>query len=345
MKFEKYKDNPILRPNAENEWEERCVLNPAVVYDDETQEFIMLYRAAGNDARHQIKLGLATSKDGINFVRKSYKPAFEGHHDDPDGGCAEDPRLMKIDGVYYLTYAARPYAPGRYWLEPYVEGVTKAPRYLDETDFFCDGLPSFANDNITVTYLAATKDFKTFKKFGRITEAAVDDRDAYLFPERINGKYVMISRPKFKNAGVKMPSIWISFGDDLIDFCSPQLLMTGNEWWECQRMGGGTPPVKTDKGWFMLYHGVDEKGVYRVGAVLLDLDDPRKIIARTKDFLMEPDSDFELEGLYEGCVFPTGAVVKDGTLFVYYGCADMYIGLATCDFEKLIAYLYNECRI
>ena len=125
----------------------------------------MLYRAAGNDARHQIKLGLATSKDGINFVRKSDKPAFEGHHDDPDGGCAEDPRLMKIDGVYYLTYAARPYAPGRYWLEPYVEGVTKAPRYLDETDFFCDGLPSFANDNITVTYLAATKDFKTFKKF------------------------------------------------------------------------------------------------------------------------------------------------------------------------------------
>lgn len=95
----------------------------------------------------------------------------------------------------------------------------------------------------------------------------------------------------------------------------------------------------------MLYHGVDEKGVYRVGAVLLDLDDPRKIIARTKDFLMEPDRDFELEGLYEGCVFPTGAVVKDGTLFVYYGCADMYIGLATCDFEKLIAYLYNECRI
>ena len=82
MKFEKYKDNPILRPNAENEWEERCVLNPAVVYDDETQEFIMLYRAAGNDARHQIKLGLATSKDGINFVRKSDKPAFEGHHDE-----------------------------------------------------------------------------------------------------------------------------------------------------------------------------------------------------------------------------------------------------------------------
>lgn len=344
MKFIKYKGNPVLTPDPKNGWEERCVLNPAVVYDDEREEFVMLYRAAGNDVRHQIKLGLATSKDGINFVRQSDEPAFEGHHDDPDGGCVEDPRLTKINGVYYLTYAARAYAPGRYWLEPYVEGVTKAPRYLDDTDFFCDGLPSFANDNITATYLAATKDFKTFKKFGRITEATVDDRDAYLFPEKINGKYVMISRPKFKDAEVKMPSIWISFGDDLVDFGKPELLMTGVEWWERQRMGGGTPPIKTDKGWFMLYHGVDESGVYRVGAVLLDLNEPQKIIARTKDFLMEPDCDFELQGLYDGCVFPTGAVVKDGTLFVYYGCADMYIGLATCDFDELVDYLFNDCK-
>ena len=344
MIFTKYKGNPILKPNPENEWEERCVLNPAVIYDDEKQEFVMLYRAAGNDVRHQIKLGLATSKDGINFVRRSDKPVFEGHHDDPDGGCVEDPRLMKINGVYYLTYAARAYAPGRYWLEPYVEGVTKAPRYLDETDFFCDGLPSFANENITATYLAATKDFRTFKKFGRITEAAVDDRDAYLFPEKVGEKYVMISRPKFKDCGVTMPSIWISFGEDLIDFGKPELLMTGKEWWERQRMGGGTPPIKTDKGWFMLYHGVDEKGVYRVGAVFLDLNDPRKIVARTKNFLIEPDCDFELQGLYEGCVFPTGAVVKDGTLYVYYGCADTYIGLATCNFNELIDYIIADTR-
>lgn len=344
MRLKKYENNPILSP-GKNEWEERCVLNPAVIYDDDKQEFVMLYRAAGNDVRHQIKLGLATSKDGINFVRLSDKPVFEGHHDDPDGGCAEDPRLMKIDGVYYLTYAARAYAPGRYWLEPYVEGVTKPPRYLDETDFFCDGLPLFANDNITATYLAATKDFKTYKKFGRITEATVDDRDAYLFPEKINGKYVMISRPKFKDAVVKMPSIWISFGDDLVDFGKPKLLMTGNEWWESQRVGGGTPPIKTDKGWFMLYHGVDEKGVYRVGAVLLDLNDPRKVIARTKDFIMEPDRDFELNGLYEGCVFPTGTVVKDGTLFVYYGCADKYVSLATANFEEFVDYLASECKI
>ena len=121
--------------------------------------------------------------------------------------------------------------------------------------------------------------------------------------------------------------------------------MTSEEWCETKRIGGGTPPIKTDKGWFMLYHGVDDKGIYRVGAVLLDLNNPSKIIARTKNFLMEPDCDFELQGIYEGCVFPTGTVVKDGTLYIYYGCADQYIGLATCNFNEIINYLDKECKL
>ncbi len=345
MKLCKYAHNPILEPNTENDWEDRCVLNPAVIYDETSKKFIMLYRAAGNDCRHQIKFGLAESDDGVRFTRMSKKPVFEGIHDEPDGGCVEDPRLVKIGDMYYLTYAARAYAPGRYWLEPYVEGVTKAPRYLDETDLYVEESPYFAKENITVSYLAATKNFRVYKKYGRITEPTIDDRDVYLFPEKIGGKYVKISRPKFKESSVKMPSIWISFGDDLIEYDKPRLLMTGETWWETQRIGGGTPPIKTDKGWFMLYHGVDDKGVYRVGAVLLDLLSPEKIIARTKDFIMEPDTDFELKGIYEGCVFPTGAVIKDGTLYVYYGCADTYIGLATCNFNELLDYLYNDCKI
>jgi len=340
MRLKKYEGNPILKPNPENAWEERCVLNPAVIYDEKREEFVMLYRAAGNDERHQIVLGLATSKDGISFTRQSETPAFFGAHDEPEGGCVEDPRLMRIGDLYYMTYAARAYAPGRYWL------VTDgAPIYLDETDMRGEELPFFAKENITVSYLAATKDFKVYKKLGRITEATVDDRDVYLFPEKVGGKYVMISRPKFKNAGVKMPSIWISFGDDLIEYGKPELLMTGKEWWETQRIGGGTPPIRTERGWFMLYHGVDDKGIYRVGAVLLDLNDPRKVIARTKDFLMEPEYDYETCGIYEGCVFPTGTVVKDGKLYVYYGTADTYIGLATADFEELVRYLAEECGV
>ena len=342
MKLCKYEHNPILSPNPKNIWEERCVLNPAVIYDDANERFVMLYRAAGNDLRHQITLGLATSEDGIHFRRESDQPIFAGTHEEADGGCVEDPRLVKIGDLFYLTYAARAYAPGQYWL---MTDLTKAPTYMDETDVSGEEMPLFAQDNITGSYLAATKDFHVYKKFGRITEACIDDRDVYLFPERVGGQYVMISRPKFKDADVKMPSIWISFGNDLLDYGKPELLMTGEEWWETQRIGGGTPPIKTEYGWFMLYHGVDDKGIYRVGAILMDLNDPRKIIARTKDFLMEPEYDYETCGIYEGCVFPTGTVVKDGTLYVYYGTADTHIGLATADFDALLRYLIEDCHV
>lgn len=345
MKLRKVAENPILRPNPDREWESLCVLNPAVVYDEEREEFVMVYRAAGNDVRHEIKMGLATSKDGVHFVRQSDRPVFYSTPTEADGGCVEDPRLVKLGDLYYMTYAARAYAPGQYWLEEYVEGQTRPPMYLDETDIHGEELPYTFRQNVTTTHLAITKDFKRFKKLGRISEPSVDDRDVIIFPEKINGKYVVISRPKFADKGVKMPSVWIAFTDDLLEYQEPTLLFTGEEWWETQRIGAGTPPIKTPHGWFMLYHGVDDKGIYRDGAVLLDLEDPRKILARTKDFLMEPDQPFEFEGFYEGCVFPTGTVVKDGVLYVYYGCADKYIGLATVNFEELLTYMTTECRL
>ena len=300
----------------------------------------MVYRAGGDDLRHEIAFGLATSDDGAHFVRQSDKPVFAPNQYEPDGGCVEDPRIVKLGDAYFMTYAARAYAPGQYWLDL----ANLSPCYTDETDVIAEELPFFAKKNMTVSYLAMTKDFKNYKRLGRITEATVDDRDVFLFPETVNGKYVLITRPKFKDAGVKMPSIWISFGDDLIEYEKPELLLTGREWWETARIGAGAPPIKTDKGWFMLYHGVCDKGIYRVGAVLMDLNDPRKILARTKNFIMEPEELYETEGLYNGCVFPTGNVVKDGVLYVYYGCADKYVSLATANFDELIHYLWTECR-
>jgi len=113
--------------------------------------------------------------------------------------------------------------------------------------------------------------------------------------------------------------------------------------WE-EKIGGSTPPLKTKDGWLVLYHGVENGGTgyYRVGAALLDLNDPTKVIGRTKEPLMSPEFDYEIEGFYKGCVFPTGNVIIDDTLFVYYGGADKYIGLATCSVKELLEHLKNN---
>lgn len=116
--------------------------------------------------------------------------------------------------------------------------------------------------------------------------------------------------------------------------------------WEDKKLGGSCPPIKTEKGWFFLYHGVSSKDdAYRVGAMLLDLENPAKILARTADSIMEPEFDYETSGYYNGCVFPTGNVVVDGVLYVYYGAADKYCCVATADFGQLIGWLWNECRV
>ena len=155
-----------------------------------------------------------------------------------------------------------------------MEGVSRPPMYLEDTDVYGEELPQYARENTTISYLAATKDFEHYKKLGRLTDPTVDDRDVLLFPEKVKGKYVRVSRPKYKDAGVKMPSVWISYGEDLLCYEAPQLLITGEQWWEEQRIGAGTPPIRTEEGWLELIHGVQNTFVgwrYSLGAVLLDL--------------------------------------------------------------------------
>jgi predicted GH43/DUF377 family glycosyl hydrolase len=336
MKLFKHPENPILKPNPANLWESLCVLNPAVIYDDRTAEFVMLYRAAGDTDKHHIYLGLAKSKDGVHFERQSDRPVFEPSYDGADGGCVEDPRLTKMGDWFYMTYASRPYAPGRYW--------TNEPRPWFNPPV---GGPKFLTGNLSLTHLAITQDFVHYKKLGRITDSRVDDRDVILFPEPINGKFVRLSRPMswcgegYPNANA---ATWIAYSDDLMEWSNPKLLMQGETDWESKKIGGSCPPLKTEKGWLHLYHGVSKHdNAYRVGAVLLDLNNPEKILARTKNFLMEPEFEFETKGFYNGCVFPTGNVIQDNTLYVYYGAADKFVCLASCDIHELLDYLTTQC--
>lgn len=332
MKLERVNCNPIFVPNPSNSWEELCVLNPAVIFNDEDNKFYMFYRAAANDKKHTISLGLATSDDGINFKRYSDKPILSGQEGGCDEGGIEDPRIVKIGDYYYLTYASRVFHPGQYWRED-----------KEYFGFQPENGPRSLIYNNTLTHLAVSKDLIHWKKLGRITDPRFDDRDVVIFPEKVNGKYVMLSRGMercgkgYKN---EKPAIYISFSDDLQIFDNYKLLMKGKTEWESLKIGASCPPVKTKDGWLLIYHGVSAKdSIYRVGAVLLDLNKPTKILNRTKNYIFEPEEDFETKGYYSGCVFPTGIVERDGKYFIYYGAGDKVIGLATCNKDELLRFI------
>jgi len=334
LRLTKCKKNPIFSPNPENYWENIVVCNPGVWYED--GKFSMLYRAAGDDEEHYIRFGLAESTDGINFKRVSDKPVFSPSIDGPDMGCVEDPRIAKFGDEFYITYAYRPFPPGQYW--KFEHDVILVRESGEDT-------PLVYKNNIANSGLAISKDLKTFKRLGRITTSNLDDRDVILFPEKINGKFAMLHRPKEwigEKFGTMHPAIWIRFSNDLMVWEEESTLLIGGitGTWE-EKVGGSTPPLKTKEGWLIIYHGVENGGLgyYRAGAALLDLENPTKVIGRLENWILEPEFDYEIEGYYKGCVFPTGNVIVDDTLFVYYGAADKYIGLATCSINELLTAL------
>ncbi len=336
MKLTKYSGNPILSPNPANAWESFVTTNPGAWYDAASGEVKMLYRAAGDDVEHVIRFGLAVSKDGYEFTRVSDEPVFGPSLDGFDAGCVEDPRIVKMGDYYYVTYASRYFAPGQYWLG---EGRPhKAPDC--PADF-----PWMIRENQTCTGLAITKDFRTWIRAGRMTDPTVDDRDVILFPEKINGKYALLHRPMGWTGpeyGTEFPAIWISFSEDLLCWGESRLVAKARDDWE-RKIGGNEPPTRTEHGWLTLYHGVGPDRYYRLGAMLLDLDEPWRVTHRADDWILQPEYDFEINGCYGGggVVFPCGKVVIDGTLFVYYGAADKYVGLATCRLDDLLDYLLS----
>jgi predicted GH43/DUF377 family glycosyl hydrolase len=338
MQLVRYEKNPIISPNRANAWESLVTTNPGAIYDESAGEVKMVYRAAGDDDDHVIRFGLAVSKNGYDFTRVSDKPVFEPSLDGFDAGCVEDPRIVKFGDYYYLTYATRFYSPGKYW-------INSGPRVWAGCP---SEFPACLRENATVTGLAITKDFKTWIRAGRMTNPLVDDRDVILFPEKINGKFAMLHRPMNwvgEKYGTTDPAIWISLSDDLLSWSDSKLLARSSKDWEC-KIGGNTPPLKTPHGWLTLYHAVGRDNYYRLGAMLLDLKRPWIVTHRTRNWILEPSLDYETKGCYAGggVVFPCGKVVINDTLFVYYGGADKYVGLATSPIPELMEYLL-DCKV
>lgn len=332
--LKKYANNPVLSPNPAHPWESLVATNPGAWYDPDKKEVLLLYRAAGHDEEHRINLAMAVSKNGYDFETVSDGPLFNMSEGSWDGGSIEDPRLIKMGEFYFITYAAVSYPPGQYW--------EMVKRRLPED--VPPEAPFILRENDTRSGLAITRDFKTIYRPGYLTDPTVDDRDVIIFPEKVNGRFVTLHRPMQWTGdeyGTRMPAIWIAYSNDLLEHKQPVLLAKAEYDWE-EKLGGSAPPIKTESGWFMLYHAVGADKKYRVGAMLLDLANPSLVTHRLPNPIMEPEHDYECEGIYKGICFPCGNVVIDGTLFVYYGGADQYVGVATCEFQELIDELLKN---
>ncbi len=325
LRLERHAHNPIISPNTKNPWEAFNTFNPAAIYYQ--GKVHLFYRAQGND--YISVLGYATSSDGLHVDERFEEPVYAPtaqfevnnnlHPEDlsliyvSGGGYGgvEDPRITKLDDKFYLTYVA-------------FDG-TNPPRVA---------LTSISEDNfLNRRWL--------WERPILISPPGVVDKSCVIFPEKINGKFVIMHRI--------YPNILIDFVDDL-NFDGTKWLKgeykiePRPDFWDSRKIGAGAPPIKTKYGWLLIYQSVGEQdsSKYKVGAMLLDLKDPTKVLHRSKSAILEPDASYENNGFKAGVVYPCGAVVIDKTLYVYYGSADSYVCVATADLEEFLKELMHS---
>jgi predicted GH43/DUF377 family glycosyl hydrolase len=187
--------------------------------------------------------------------------------------------------------------------------------------------------------LAMTRDFHSVRRLGPVMPP--EDKDAALFPRRIGERWAMIHRPSPLRGNAHM---WISFSPDLRHWGDHSLLLEARDgaWWDAGKIGLGPPPIETEAGWLVMYHGVHATGdgpIYRVGLAMLDLEDPRILLHRLDEWVFGPIAPYELIGDVGQVVFPCGWVVDEATdqLHMYYGAADSSVGLASARFSDVLA--------
>ena len=215
--------------------------------------------------------------------------------------------------------------------------------YLEDMKQYAVTSVSFSAGGPLIS-LYLTSDFASFRWMGPMVPP--EDKDGALFPRKFNGEYCLIHRPIIRNEG----HIWISSSPDLLHWGHHQMLLParGGQW-DSHRVGLGCPPIETEEGWILIYHGVrytTALPIYRVGLALLDRDDPRRVIARTPGWVFAPTEEYERMGNALNVVFPTGYVQTDDpdTLLVYYGCTDTCISAATVSIGDMLTVL-RSCRI
>lgn len=317
LQLAKHPHNPILAPVAQNSWEAFNTFNPAAVKLN--NQVHILYRAQGYD--YVSVVGYARSKNGYEIEQRSLKPVFaptfdfETNNQDgvnydfvsggSYGGC-EDPRITRLGNKIYMTYVA-------------FDGWSP---------------PRIALTSILV------KDFLQQKwlwsKPVLISPPGIVDKSGCLLPEKINGKYVFFHRV--------FPNILIDYVDNL-NFDGKTKWLKGQysikvrpNKWDSRKIGAGAPPIKTKDGWLLIYYGVDDLDAskYHIGAMLLDLKDPTKVLFRPDKPILQPEEDYENSGFKPGIAYPCGAVIVKGELLVYYGAADSVVCVAKANLKQFL---------
>ena len=214
-----------------------------------------------------------------------------------EGFGCEDARITQISDTYYINYTAVS-----------IHGITTA--------------------------LATTKDFVQVEKHGSIF--VTENRDVCIFPEKIGGKYYALVRPVPRQIG--QAKMWMSASEDLLHWGEFTPLDMPRFPWDAARNGGGAVPIRTEEGWLVLYHGADrESNRYSMGAMLLALDDPRKVLAISREPVLYATEPYETTGFYPNVVFSCGAFLQDGVVHMYYGGADRVMALARAELKQLLA--------
>ncbi len=245
-------------------------------------------------------LRIARSTDGIHFELEP-APAMTAANAYESFGI-EDPRITHLGDTYWINYTA---------VSPY--GIT--------------------------TGLASTKDFKSFDRHGLIFSPP--NRDVTVFPEKIGGHYVALHRPMPEGLG--KPAIWIATSPDMLSWGGHRYVAGArNGCWDDSKIGGGAVPfrVKTEKfdGWLAVYHGVTgATPTYSLGALLLDADDPGKVLARSRDPILAPETKYEREGFFGGVVFTCGLLAEGDLVRIYYGAADGVTAVADLSLDEILA--------
>ena len=316
----KPKDNLIMMPIADHDWEAWQVFNPGVIVLEDRIHFI--YRAIGVDGIS--RFGYASSPDGFLIDERLPYPVYEhpslnsglNYYSFGSGGSfggAEDARLTRVDNEdnIFMTYTACD------------EGLRVALTSIKVNDFL--------------------KKNWQWEKPVLISPPGEVHKNWVIFPEKINGQYAILHSLRPRVLIAYRDNLNFQKGEYINSFYDGYNEETG---WEIRIRGAGAPPIKTKYGWLVFYHANDksETNKYKVGAMLLDLMNPETILMRSSRPILEPDEPFQSNGFKPGIVYVSGAVVKNETLFIYYGVADNYICVAWANFDEFLNDLVQQAK-